>query len=147
MESEFMEKGTYIELKPQGVKDEVWIAVVKAWADGLSDREACFRASKEMTVMLKPDTVRQWKKDNPEIGELCEFLKDDLKAAAKQNVARTLRSGDKDGKMSRWYLEHKCPDEFSTKSAVAFEGAVVELTLEEKEKALQALMETFNNGE
>lgn len=141
-----MEKGIYIELKPKDVKDEVWIAVVNAWSDGLSDREACFRASKEMDVMLKPDQIRQWKKDNPEISELCEFLKDDLKATAKQNVARTLRSGDKDGKMSRWYLEHKCPDEFSTKSAVAFEGAVVDLSLEEKERALKEMLANFRNG-
>ena len=141
-----MEKGIYIELKPKDVKDEVWIAVVNAWSDGLSDREACFRASKEMDAMLKPDQIRQWKKDNPEISELCEFLKDDLKATAKQNVARTLRSGDKDGKMSRWYLEHKCPDEFSTKSAVAFEGAVVDLSLEEKERALKEMLANFRNG-
>ena len=141
-----MEKGTYIELKPKNVEDEVWIAVISAWSDGLSDREACFRASKEMPVMLKPENIRQWKKDNPEISELCEFLKDDLKATAKQNVARTLRSGDKDGKMSRWYLEHKCPDECSTKSAVAFEGAVVELSLEEKEKALKEMLANFRNG-
>lgn len=142
-----MEKGTYIELKPKNVDDAVWIAVVNAWADGLSDREACFRASKETVAMLKPDEIRQWKKENPEISELCEFLKDDLKATAKQNVARTLRSGDKDGKMSRWYLEHKCPDEFSTKSAVAFEGAVVELSLEEKERALKEMLANFRNGE
>lgn len=142
-----MEKGTYIELKPKYVSDAVWIAVIGAWSDGLSDREACFRASKETEAMLKPEAIRQWKKENPEISELCEFLKDDLKATAKQNVARTLRSGDKDGKMSRWYLEHKCPDEFSTKSAVAFEGAVVELSLEEKERALKEMVANFRNGE
>lgn len=142
-----MEKGTFIELKPKEVAIEVWLIVINAWSDGLSDREACFRVSKEMDAMLKPETIRQWKKDNPEISELCEFLKDDLKATAKQNVARTLRSGDKDGKMSRWYLEHKCPDEFSTKSAVAFEGAVVELSLEEKERALKEMVANFHNGE
>jgi hypothetical protein len=44
-------------------------------------------------------------------------------------------------------LERKASDEFSTKSAVAFEGAVVELSLDEKQKALEQLLETFENGE
>ena len=48
---------------------------------------------------------------------------------------------------AEWYLERKAADEFSTKSAVAFEGAVVELSLEEKEEALKRLVETFGDGE
>ena len=43
---------------------------------------------------------------------------------------------------SREYMRH-----VATKSAVAFEGAVVELTLEEKEKALKDLVEQFGHGE
>lgn len=140
-----MEKGGYIELKPKDVDEKIWRIVVQAWSDGLTDREACFRASKELPAMLKVEEIRRWKKENPEIGELCEFLRDDLKATAKENVARKLRSGDKDGKMTRWYLEHRCPDEFSTKSAVAFEGTVVELSLEEKEKALKEMLASFQN--
>lgn len=135
----------YKDLKPKKVTDKAWVAVIKAWENGLSDREAAFRASKEDKVWVTVTDIKQWKKDKPAISDLCEMLKDDIKATAKVNAKKLLDEGD--DKMTRWYLEHKCPEEFSTKSAVAFEGAVVELTLEEKEKALKELVETFGHGE
>ena len=138
-------KVPYKGFKPNKVSDEAWTAVIKAWENGLSDREASFRASKESETRILPSDIKQWKKDNPEISELCEMLKDDIKATAKCNAKSLLDAGD--DKMTRWYLEHKCPEEFSTKSAVAFEGAVVELSLEEKEKALKELVENFKDGE
>ena len=68
-----------------------------------------------------------------------------MRADAKLNVSQAIRAGKT--KVAQWYLERKASDEFSTKSAVAFEGAVVELSLEDKEKALKELVETFDNGE
>lgn len=138
-------KVPYKGFKPNKVSDEAWTAVIKAWENGLSDREASFRASKETETRVLPSDIKQWKKDNPEVSELCEMLKDDIKATAKCNAKKLLDA--EDDKMTRWYLEHKCPEEFSTKSAVAFEGAVVELSLEEKEKALKELVENFKDGE
>ncbi len=135
----------YKELKPKKVSDKLWLIVIKAWENGLSDREAAFRVSKELGKMISPSEIKEWKKQDPHISELCEMLKDDIKATAKMNAKKLLDA--EDDKMTRWYLEHKCPEEFSTKSAVAFEGAVVELSLEEKEKALKELVETFGNGE
>ena len=84
-------------------------------ANGLSDREAAFRASRE----------------------------GDLISTAKMTVSKSLKKGDI--KTAKWYLERKAADEFSTKSAVAFEGGVIELSLEEKEKALKELVEKFDN--
>lgn len=138
-------KVPFADLKPKKVSEIAWIAVVKAWENGLSDREAAFRASKEAETVIKVDEIKQWKKNDPRVAELCEMLKDDIKALAKCNAKKLLEAGD--DKTTRWYLEHKCPEEFSTKSAVAFEGAVVELTLEEKEKALKDLVEQFGHGE
>lgn len=138
-------KVPYKGFKPKKVTDSVWRAVIKAWENGLSDREAAFRASKETDEMVTASEIKQWKKEDPQISELCEMLKDDIKATAKINAKKLLDAGD--DKTTRWYLEHKCPEEFSTKSAVAFEGAVVELSLEEKEKALKNLVESFGNGE
>lgn len=138
-------KVPFANLKPKKVDEALWIAVIKAWENGLSDREAAFRASREMEEIIKVDEIKKWKKDDPRIAELCEMLKDDIKALAKCNAKELLEA--KDDKTTRWYLEHKCPEEFSTKSAVAFEGAVVELTLEEKEKALKNLVEQFDHGE
>ena len=38
------------------------------------------------------------------------------------------------------------PEEFSTKAAVAFEGAVVGLSMEEKQAELDKLFESFGTG-
>lgn len=134
------------EYKPKNVSDEVWCAVVGAWEDGLPDRGAAFRASKETGRRVAPSDITEWKKNNKEVRELCEMIKDDLKSIAMTNVAKELRRGDKECKTSRWYLEHKCPEEFSTKSAVQFEGEVVSLSLEEKEAALKEMVAQYRNG-
>ena len=135
----------YKELKPKDASDIVWTTIVEAWENGLSDREAAFRASRYTQKPLSANEIKMWKKNDPKIAELCEMLKDDLKATAKMNAAKLLKQGD--DKTTRWYLEHKCPEEFSTKSAVAFEGAAITLSLEEKEKALKELVEKFEDGE
>jgi len=135
----------FIGYKPEKVNNDIWTAVIEAWENGLSDREAAFRASRYTNIPLTANEIKQWKKDDPRIAELCEMLKDDLKATAKMNAAKLLKQGD--DKTTRWYLEHKCPEEFSTKSAVAFEGAAITLSLEEKEKALKELVESFEDGE
>lgn len=138
-------KTAFIGYKPKNVPEEVWSAVIEAWENGLSDREAAFRASRSTEKPITASEIKIWKKENPQIAELCEMLKDDLKATAKMNAAKLLKAGD--DKTTRWYLEHKCPEEFSTKSAVAFEGAAITLSLEEKEKALKEMVESFTDGE
>lgn len=138
-------KVPYKNLKPNKVSDEVWSAVVEAWENGLSDREAALIASKETGEMVKASDITSWRKQNPEIDELKAFLEVYLRAEAKMNIKDAIKSGKT--KVSQWYLERKAADEFSTKSAVAFEGAVVELSLEEKEQALKDLVETFHHGE
>lgn len=135
----------FLKYKPKEVKDAVWSAVIEAWENGLSDREASFRASKATGEVIKADDIRQWIKDDAEIGELRASLQSDLLSSAKLTVADALREGDV--KTAKWYLERKAADEFSTKQAVAFEGAVIELSLEEKEKALKEMVEKFHNGE
>jgi len=138
-------KGMYLGFKPKDVEEKVWCAVVKAIKNGLSDREAAFRASADSEVRITASDIKKWKKDNPDVAELFEMLKDDLKATAKTNIAKLLKN--KDDKTSRWYLERKCPEEFSTKAAVAFEGQVVTASLSDKEAALKELVEKYKNGE
>lgn len=135
----------FLKYKPKEVKDAVWSAVIEAWENGLSDREASFRASRATGIDIKADDIRQWIKNDAEIGELRASLQSDLLSNAKLTVADALREGDI--KTAKWYLERKAADEFSTKQAVAFEGAVIELSLEEKEKALKEMVEKFHNGE
>lgn len=135
----------YGNLKPNNVDAEVWSIVVEAWENGLSDREASLLVSRKLDKYVKASEISKWKKDNPDIAELQAFLEIAVRADAKLNVSQAIRAGKT--KVAQWYLERKASDEFSTKSAVAFEGAVVELSLEEKEKALKELVETFDNGE
>lgn len=138
-------KVPYRNLKPKDVDDEVWTSVVKAWENGLSDREAALLASRNTETMLKASDIAKWKKENPDIAELQAFLEVAVRTDAKLNISEAIRAGKT--KVAQWYLERKAADEFSTKSAVAFEGAVVELTLEDKEKALKNLVEQFDHGE
>ena len=135
----------YKNLKPKNVDDEVWTRVVKAWENGLSDREAALLVSRDTETVFKASDIAKWKKDDPEIAELQAFLEVAVRTDAKLNVSEAIRAGKT--KVAQWYLERKAADEFSTKSAVAFEGAVVELSLEEKEKALKELVEQFGHGE
>lgn len=135
----------YGNIKPKDVDAEVWTIVVQAWENGLSDREASLLVSRKLNVYIKASEIAKWKKDNPEIAELKEFLEVAVRTDAKLNVSEAIRAGKT--KVAQWYLERKAADEFSTKSAVAFEGAVVELSLEEKEKALKDLVEQFGDGE
>lgn len=144
MEGYDMSRGMYLGLKPKDVKEDVWCAVIEAWKNGLSDREAAFRASAYTEIQVKASDIQTWKRENSDIKELCEMLKDDIKATAKINVKNLLDNGD--DKTSRWYLEHRCPEEFSTKAAVAFEGAAIEVSLDDKDKALKELVEQYKAG-
>ena len=130
---------------------DVWQIIVEAWENGLSDNEAAFRVQKLLGKDLKASEIREMCKEYPEVGELRVCLQSDLLTSAKLTIAETLRDPDNKEriKTARWYAERKGADEFSTKSAVAFEGAVVELSLDEKEKALKEKMAEFfgENGE
>ena len=137
-------KCMFLALKPKDVSEEAWVAVIEAWENGLSDREASFRASRESGVMFTATDIKKWIKENPEIGELRGYLQDDLISTAKITVSKSLKKGDI--KTAKWYLERKASEEFSTKSAVAFEGGVIELSLEDKEKALNDLVAQFEAG-
>lgn len=131
--------------KPEKIAAEVWEVVVEAWENGLSDNEAAFRVQKLLGTDLKAKEIREWCRDFPEVGELRVSLQNDLLTSAKLTIAETLRDPESKErvKTARWYAERKGADEFSTKQAVAFEGAVVELSLEEKEQMLKAKMDEF----
>lgn len=135
----------FLKKKPEKAAADVWETVVEAWENGLSDNEAAFRVQKLLGKDLKADDIRTWCKDFPEVGELRASLQNDLLTDAKLTIAETLRDPESKErvKTARWYAERKGADEFSTKSAVAFEGAVVELSLAEKEKALEEKMAEF----
>lgn len=138
------QKTEFAGLKPKDVKDAAWREVVGAWKNGLSNQEAAYRASKVGEHITAKD-IAKWISDNPEIGNLRAMLELDLRSAAKMTVADAIKDGDV--KTSKWYLERKAADEFSTKASIEFENAVVALTLDEKEDALKQYVENFETNE
>lgn len=139
----------FLKKKPEKVAAEVWEKVVEAWENGLSDNEAAFRVQKLLGIDLKASEIREWCKDYPEVGELRACLQNELLTTTKLVIAETLRDPESKErvKTARWYAERKGAEEFSTKQAIAFEGAVVELSLEEKQKLLEEKMAEFFDGE
>lgn len=81
------------------------------FAQGLSDREACLVAN------ISPSTLYDYCNENPEFAERKELLKEQPKITAKLNVAEAIEKKDID--MSKWYLERKAKDEFSTKQEIS----------------------------
>lgn len=134
-------KTPFMSLKPKDINNAAWRLVIESWENGLSDREAAFRASRRSCSYVSESHIKQWIKDNPAIGELKERLQSDLLSEAKLTISDSIRHGDV--RTAKWYLERKAANEFSTKAAIAFEGAAVELTLEEKERKMQEFMEGF----
>lgn len=140
-----MVKIPYRALCPSGVKPKVWAAVIEAWQNGLSDREAAFYATKDSDVQVKESDIKKWLKESRDVADLKDHLQSELLSAAKQNIAEKIKAGDV--RTAKWYLERKAADEFSTKAAVAFEGAVVDLTLEEKERATRKFLKQFEGDD
>lgn len=138
------EKAKYRALKPEEIPTKVWNLVIESWENGLSDREAAFRATKYSDIHLTESDIKKWMVDNPDLVKLKDYLHSDLLSSARLNIAREIAKGNTS--VSKWYLERKAADEFSTRSAVAFEGAVAELTIEEKQEKLKELMKEFRNG-
>ena len=137
-------KVPFLKLKPRGLKIVTWQIILNAWENGLSDREAAFLASKDGNAYVTEEDVKGWLADNSDIASLKDFLQSDLLSNAKLNIADNIRNGNVS--TSKWYLERRAPEEFSTKAAVAFEGAVVGLTMEEKQAEIDKLLEGFGVG-
>lgn len=134
------------QFKPKEMSEATWLGICDAWSNGLSDREVAFRVSKQTGENITYDEIRRLVHEDKQIAELRENLMTDLVSDAKLNVAEAVRTGDT--ATAKWYLERKAYDEFSTKSTVAFdEASRITLSIEDKEKALEELIESFENGE
>lgn len=126
--------------KPKDWTDQAWVAVIESWQNGLSDREAAFRASQKGDKVT-PNDIRELLSARPEIADLRDFLLTSLVSESKLNVAEAIRRGDKS--MSKWYLERKQPEEFSSKAALQVEAAVAELSMEEKREQAEEFLKQF----
>lgn len=131
----------YRKFKPKDMPDAAWEEIVYSWENGLSDREASFRASRDSGVFITEAQLKELVASDANISGLRDFLKSALVSQAKLNIADSVNSGNVS--TAKWLLERKAADEFSTKAAVAFEGAVVGLTMEEKQKEIDKLLDDF----
>ena len=118
--------------RPTVMTSEVIKKLEIGFAKGLTDAECSDFAG------ISPATLYNYCNENPEFFEKKELLKHRPKINAKFNVAEAIEKGDVD--LSKWYLERKAKDEFSTKQDVALSGSVnnpmSELTTEELKKLI-----------
>lgn len=134
------------QLKPKNMSEATWVAICDGWANGLSDREVAFRVSKQTGENLTYNELKRLVHEDKGLADLRENLQTALIADAKLNVADAVKNGDT--ATAKWYLERKAQDEFSTKSSIAFdEASRITLSIEDKEKALEEMIENFTDGE
>lgn len=142
MESKELEKqGNYLAYKPKDMSVKAWSEIISAWENGLSDREASFRASKYNETKVTEAELRNLCSSSPEIADLREFLQTALVAQAKLNIAESINEGSVS--TAKWLLERKAPEEYSSKAAIAFAGAVAELSVEDKMSEMEEFMNQF----
>lgn len=79
-----------------------------AFIMGCPDLEACLLAG------IGKTTLYDYQKENPEFVERKEALKNSTTLQARRNLAASIASGDLMD--SKWYLERKAKNEFSTKT-------------------------------
>lgn len=133
----------YDALKPTNMQKKAWNSLVKAWENGLSDREASLLVMRECNIYITGKAIETICEENPEIAMLRASLLDGLVTQAKMNVAQKLKEGDI--VTSKWYLEKKKASEFSSKGSQAFEKGVDDLSLEEKQRQMAKEMMRYES--
>lgn len=108
-----------------------------AWREGMPDRKAALYAGitpEELKELLRVDTSLVFTR-NAMIGKNLE-----IEMAARKNVNRSVSDGNVDS--SKWLLERKVPEEFSTKGQVSVQSDDF-ATIEDKKAQLEKMMEKF----
>lgn len=105
--------------RPTVMTDEVLQKLEYAFMRGLPDAEACLYAD------IGTTTLYNYCDENPEFRERKEVLKKHPTARARLNVTEAIEKGDAD--LSKWWLERKAKDEFSTKQTIDGEIKVTKL--------------------
>lgn len=133
----------YLGLKPKDLSDIQWREIVDAWENGLSDREAAFRASRITGKLVTEARVKQMIAESEDIALIRDACHSEILTKAKLNIKKSIEQGNVS--TSKWLLERKAPEEFSSKAAVAFEGGVATISMSDKQKEMDAFMEQFDN--
>ena len=105
---------------------------------GCSELEACFAAG------INPDTLRRYKKKNPDYAARIAVLKSSMTYKARQTVKESIEDRDnlsEAAKTARWYLEKTCP-EFNPRQEVAIDGGA-HMTIEARRDAVSGFLKQF----
>lgn len=96
--------------RPTVMTEDTLRKLEEAFLMGLTDIEACLYAN------IGQSTLYDYCRDNTEFSERKEMLKQQPKIKAKINLTKSIDNGDLYD--SRWYLERKAKEEFSTKQEI-----------------------------
>lgn len=107
-----------------------------AFSLGCSDLEACLYAD------VSPSAFYRFQDDNPDFKERKDVLKKKMIFKARINLKEALESKDERTKVdaSKWLLERKCRDEFSTR----VENEVTLTMTDEEVNEVEAFLFGFN---
>ena len=135
------EQTDYLCFKPPTISKKAWKEIIGAWQDGLSDREASFRASRAEGELITEAELKEIVAGSQRIADLRDYLHSDVLMMAKENIANSIREGSVS--TAKWLLERKAANEYSTKASVNFENAVIGLTMAGKEEEMEKFLDSF----
>lgn len=118
-------------------KTKIYRKLRRAWVQGMPDRKAALYAGitpEDLKDLLLHDTKLVLTR-NAAIGRNL-----DVELAARRNVNKAVEEGSVDS--SKWLLERKVPEEFSTKGQVSVQSDDF-ATIEDKKAQLEKMMEKF----
>ena len=107
--------------RPPVIDEKVVQKLEQAFMIDATDEEACLFAG------ICRTTLHKYQKQNPEFVDRKILLKKSLTLKAKLNIAASVNKGDKPD--SKWLLERRAKDEFSTKVDTDVTSAGKELSV------------------
>ena len=109
--------------RPTVMTDAVVSKLEYGFMKGLNVTECCHYAD------ISRQTLYEYLEKNPAFSDRIEELKSNPSTKAKLNVVEAIENGDTD--LSKWWLERKNKDEFSTKQEVSADvKGDIEITVE-----------------
>jgi hypothetical protein len=102
--------------RPPSITPEKLDMFIKAFGNGLNDKESCCYAEISESVFY------EYCKKNPKFQELKERLKQKPLVQAKINILEAIKN--KDIQTTKWYLEKKNRDEFGDKREIEHSGNI-----------------------
>lgn len=109
-----------------------------AFLQGMTNREACFLANISESLFYAVC------KASPNLKERFEQLSENVKILAKRNLVEAINKGDVEN--SKWYLERKNKDEFSTRNELTGANGKDLVPDEEMKEKADAAISNFLNA-